>query len=417
MTDDNKDNSNSNNSLLQIKPYDLKKRIDEGEDIFILDVRTPEEHKSWKISYDRYQDSSVIPIDALSSDDSLKQIPKDKEIVTFCGHGNRSMTAAKMLSALGHNAKSIEGGLDGWNSVYDIASISDMGSSPVRIWQIRRLSKGCMSYMVASTYDKSAIVIDATCKIDNVISNIVNENKLRITKVIDTHMHADHLSGATRLAKIYGAEVYISSIEGYNTKNDGGDKGLSFKSISDGDTIQVGDGVVLETIHTPGHTNGSMSFRLQNGINKTKTTTNSSNNIDKDSNHNDYLFTGDTLFVDGIGRPDLHNKAEEFTRNLYNTYHQKILNLPDETLILPAHFSGSFEHQKLISNTINLIKQKINLLSASEAEFIKFVTGSTPSTQPMNYEKIISINKNMTLCDTIKQKDIEAGPNACGIST
>jgi glyoxylase-like metal-dependent hydrolase (beta-lactamase superfamily II)/rhodanese-related sulfurtransferase len=416
MTDDNKDNSNSNNSLLQIKPYDLKKRIDEGEDIFILDVRTPEEHKSWKVSYDRYQDSSVIPIDALSSADSLKQIPKDKEIVTFCGHGNRSMTAAKMLSALGHNAKSIEGGLDGWNSVYDIASISDMGSSPVRIWQIRRLSKGCMSYMVASTYDKSAIVIDATCKIDNVISKIVNENKLRITKVIDTHMHADHLSGATRLAKIYGAEVYISSIEGYNIKNDGGDKGLSFKSISDGDTIQVGDGVVLETIHTPGHTNGSMSFRLQNGINKTKTTTNSSNNIDKDSNHNDYLFTGDTLFVDGIGRPDLHNKAEEFTRNLYNTYHQKILNLPDETLILPAHFSGSFEHQKLISNTINLIKQKINLLSASEAEFIKFVIGSTSSLpQPMNYDKIISINKNMILCDTIEQKDIEAGPNACGI--
>jgi glyoxylase-like metal-dependent hydrolase (beta-lactamase superfamily II)/rhodanese-related sulfurtransferase len=414
MTDDNKDNSN--NSLLQIKPDDLKKRIDEGKDIFILDVRTPEEHKSWKVSYDRYQDSSVIPIDALSSPDSLKQIPKDKEIVTFCGHGNRSMVAAKMLSALGHNAKSIEGGLDGWNSVYDIASISDMGSSPVRIWQIRRLSKGCISYMVASTYDKSTIVIDATCKIDNVISKIVNENELRITKVTDTHMHADHLSGATRLAKIYGAEVYTSSLEGYNTKNDGRGNRLSFKSIRDGDIIQVGDGVVLEAIHTPGHTNGSISFRLQNEINKTKTT-NSSNNIDKDSNYNDYLFTGDTLFVDGIGRPDLHNKAEEFTRNLFKTYHQKILNLPDETLILPAHFSGSFEHQKLISNTINSMKQKMNLLSASEAEFIKFVTGSTPSTQPMNYEKIISINKNMTLCDTIEQKDIEAGPNACGIST
>ncbi len=419
MTEDNKDNSNSNNSLLQIKPDDLKKRIDEGKDIFILDVRTPEEHKSWKVSYDRYQDSSVIPIDALSSDDSLKQIPKDKEIVTFCGHGNRSMTAAKMLSALGHNAKSIEGGLDGWNSVYDIASISDMGSSPVRIWQIRRLSKGCMSYMVASAYDKSAIVIDATCEIDKAISKILNENDLHITKVIDTHMHADHLSGTTRLAKIYGAEVYISSLEGYDTKNDGGGSNrLSFKSIRDGDIIQVGEGVVLEAIHTPGHTNGSISFRLQNEIKKTKTkTTSSSNNIDKDRNHNDYLFTGDTLFVDGIGRPDLHNKAEEFTQNLYNTYHQKILNLPDETLILPAHFSGSFEHQKLISNTINSMKQKINLLSASEAEFIKFVIGSTPSTQPMNYEKIISINKNMTLCDTIKQKDIEAGPNACGIST
>src|SRR5215217_8656034 len=241
MTEDNKDNSN-NDSLLQIKPDDLKKRIDKGYDIFILDVRTSEEHKSWKVSYDRYKDSSVIPIDALSSNDSLKQIPKDKESVTFCGHGNRSMTAAKTLSELGYNAKSIVGGLDGWNSIYDIASINDMDSS-LRIWQIRRLSKGCMSYMIASAYDKNAIVIDATCEIDNIISKIVNENELRIAKVIDTHMHADHLSGATRLAKIYGAEIYISSLEGYDTKNDGSNKGLSFKSISDGDIIQVGDGV------------------------------------------------------------------------------------------------------------------------------------------------------------------------------
>lgn len=415
MTEDNKDNSNNKGNSLQVKPDDLKKRIDKGEDIFILDVRTPEEHKSWKVSYDRYQDSSVIPIDTLSSADSLKQIPKDKEIVTFCGHGNRSMSAAKILSKLGYNVKSIVGGLDGWNNVYDIASISDTDSSPIRIWQIRRISKGCMSYMVANTYDKSAIVIDATCKIDKAISKVVNENDLHITKVIDTHMHADHLSGATRLAKIYGADVYISSLEEYNTKNGSAD-GLSFKSIRDGDIIQVGDGVVLEAIHTPGHTNGSMSFRLQSGIKKTKTI-NSSNNIDKDNNnHNSYLFTGDTLFVDGIGRPDLHNKAEEFTQNLFNTYHQKILNLPDETLILPAHFGSSFEHQKLISNTIKSIKQKMNLLSASEAEFIKFVIDSTPPTQPMNYEKIISINKNMTLCDTIEQKDIEAGPNACGIS-
>jgi hypothetical protein len=137
---------------------------------------------------------------------------------------------------------------------------------------------------------------------------------------------------------------------------------------------------------------------------------------DKNNNHNNYLFTGDTLFIDGIARPDLHNKPEEFTRNLFNTYHQKILNLPYETLILPAHFGGSFDHQKLISNTINSIKQEINLLSASEAEFIKFVTDNTSLPQPMNYDKIISINKNMILCNTIEQKkDIEAGPNACGI--
>jgi glyoxylase-like metal-dependent hydrolase (beta-lactamase superfamily II)/rhodanese-related sulfurtransferase len=405
---DKKSKSSSNHNL-QIKPEDLKKKIDNGEDIFILDVRNPEEHKSWKVSYDKYQDSPVIPIDTLSSPDTLKQIPKDKEIVTFCGHGIRSMGAAKMLTQMGYKVKSIEGGLDGWNIVYDTAAIND-STSPVRIWQIRRVSKGCMGYMIAS--DKKAIVIDATCEIDNAISKIVNENDLKLTKVIDTHMHADHLSGATRLAKKYSADLYISSLEGYEIINRSGEgSSLNIKSIKDGDKIEIGNETVLEAIHTPGHTNGSISFRLQ--INEYGKIRDKCDNIDR-NNKRDCLFTGDTLFIDGVGRPDLHNKAEEFTRNLFNSYHQKILNLPDETLILPAHFSGSFSHEKPITNTIGSIKQKMNLLSASQQEFVKFVTASIPP-QPMNYEKIISINKNMIPCDKVEQKDIEAGPNSCGI--
>ncbi len=117
----NNDNSNDN---LKIKPEELKNKIDRGEDIFILDVRNREEHDSWKVSYDRYQDSSVIPIDILSSPESLNQIPKDKEIVTFCTHGERSTNAAKKLAELGYNVKTIEGGLDGWSNVYDIAPIT-----------------------------------------------------------------------------------------------------------------------------------------------------------------------------------------------------------------------------------------------------------------------------------------------------
>jgi glyoxylase-like metal-dependent hydrolase (beta-lactamase superfamily II)/rhodanese-related sulfurtransferase len=382
VEDDNNSKSSSNDNL-QIKPEALKKKIDTGEDIFILDVRTLEEHKSWKVSYDKYQDSYLIPIDALSSPDALTQIPKDKEIVTLCAHGNRSMSAAKMLAELGYNAKSIQGGLDGWNSVYDIAAIVNDANSPARIWQIRRVSKGCMSYMIATESDKKAMVIDPTCEIDNAISKIVNENELEITKVIDTHMHADHLSGATRLAKRYGSDMYVSSLEDYDYGNNR--DGINFNSVMDGDKIDVGKGVILQAVHTPGHTKGSMSFKLQfDEINKPTTNVN--------NNHKSYLFTGDTLFIDGVGRPDLHNKVDEFAHNLFNSYHQTILNLPDETIVLPAHFNSSFSHEKPISNSIKSMKQQMNLLSASEDKFVKFVTASIPP-QPMNYRKIISINK------------------------
>jgi glyoxylase-like metal-dependent hydrolase (beta-lactamase superfamily II)/rhodanese-related sulfurtransferase len=409
MTGDNKSKSDTN---LQIKPAELKKKIDSGEDIFILDVRNPEEHESWKVSYDRYQDTALIPIDTLSSPETLKQIPKDKQVVTFCGHGNRSMSAAKILFEKGYDVKTIEGGLDGWNSIYDVASITDASSS-VNIWQIRRVSKGCMSYMVVSLSDKKAVVIDATCEMDNVINAIVNENDFKITTLIETHMHADHLSGATKFAKKYGSKVYISSLEPYLIKN-ANDYGINLNLIKEGDRIAVGDELVLDAIHTPGHTNGSMCFNLQlNDV--TKTTDNGYKSEKKNGKKSPiYLFTGDTLFVDGIGRPDLHDKAEEFTRNLYKSYHQKILNLPDETIILPAHFSAGFEHSKAVSSTIKSIKVGMGLLSVPEDKFVRFVTASL-SPQPMNYEKITSINKHMTSCDLIEQNDIEAGPNSCGI--
>jgi glyoxylase-like metal-dependent hydrolase (beta-lactamase superfamily II)/rhodanese-related sulfurtransferase len=402
---------NKGNDNLQIKPTELKKKIDRGENIFILDVRNPEEHESWKLSYDKYRDTPIIPIDALSSPEMIEQIPKDKQVVTFCGHGNRSMTAAKILSEKGYNATSIEGGLDGWNSVYDIATITDVDSF-VKIWQIRRVSKGCMSYMIASPSDKNAVILDPTCEIDNnAISAIVNNSDLRITAVLDTHMHADHLSGATRVAQRYGSKVYVSSLEPYETKNRH-DPDPNVKLIEEGDKIPIGDGIVLEAIHTPGHTKGSICFKLQ--VNDITETTDKGYESDKNNKTRIYLFTGDTLFVDGIGRPDLHNKAEEFTHDLYNSYHHKILDLPEETFILPAHYSNAFKHSKPILSTIKSSKEAIGLLSASEDKFVRYATTSIPP-QPMNYEKILSINKLMTPCDTIEEKDIEAGPNACGI--
>jgi glyoxylase-like metal-dependent hydrolase (beta-lactamase superfamily II)/rhodanese-related sulfurtransferase len=402
---------NKNNDNLRIKPTELKKKIDSGENIFILDVRNPEEHESWKVSYDKYRDTPVIPVDDLSSPEMIKQIPKDKQVVTFCGHGNRSMSAAKILSEKGYDARSIEGGLDGWNSVYDIASITDVDSF-LKIWQIRRVSKGCMSYMIASPSDKKAVIIDPTCEVDNnAVSTIISSNDLRIIAVIDTHMHADHLSGATRVAQKYGSNVYVSSLEPYEIKIRH-DHDLNVKLVKEGDKIPIGGGIALEAIHTPGHTNGSMCFKLQ--VNHVTETTNNGYESEKNNKTRIYLFTGDTIFVDGIGRPDLHNKAEEFTHYLYDSYHHKILNMPEETIILSAHYSNAFEHDKPILSTIKSSKEAMDLLSAPEDKFVRYVTTSLPP-QPMNYQKILSINKLMTPCDMVEEKDIEAGPNSCGI--
>src|ERR671924_60754 len=139
-----KSGENEDDSL-EINVTKLKEKLDKGEDIFILDVRTPEEHNAWKFSYDRYQKTPVIPIDRLASSQNIvsEQIPKDKEIVTVCAHGHRSQMAAQMLSKMGYKVKNIKGGMAAWNQVYDAARLHESkitstvthGHEKVEVWQ------------------------------------------------------------------------------------------------------------------------------------------------------------------------------------------------------------------------------------------------------------------------------------------
>jgi glyoxylase-like metal-dependent hydrolase (beta-lactamase superfamily II)/rhodanese-related sulfurtransferase len=406
------------NSLV-IKPTELKKKMDEGEDIFILDVRSKQEHDLWTISYDNYPDSLVIPVDTLSSIDSLKQIPKNKEVITFCAHGQRSSMAAKTLASLGYNVRTVEGGMTGWSKLYDVAPIDIESNITLKIWQIRRISKGCMSYVIASTKEKKAIIIDATCEIDTVINNLLQENGFTVSKVLDTHMHADHLSGSVKVAIKYGSEIAVSSFESYITQQLSREKEPKYRLITAGEKFEIGGGFYLEAIHTPGHTDGSMSYLLKihdvaqkEDIGKQE---NSDDNFDKnDGNSNYYLFTGDTIFVNGVGRPDLHKKSEDYANKLYHTYHDVIFNLPDKTIILPAHYSSAFEHKKPILDTLGAIKQRLTTIIDSKIKFIDFVTSNIPP-HPMNYEKIVYLNKNLISCDRVGQADLESGPNSCGI--
>ena len=400
----------------EIEPTELKKKIDNHENVFILDVRTPQEYEAWKLSYENHQNPKLIPVDRLFMNDPnlLKEIPKDQQIVTLCAHGNRSMMAARLLNQLGYNVKSVRGGMAGWNKVYDVAEVQVPIEAPFRIWQIRRISKGCMGYIVSSKEDKTAVVIDPSREIYDAFVDVARENGLKLTKVVDTHQHADHVSGVAKLTKILSeggnaeALACFSSLEEYNSEN----TEIKINYLKDGDNLEVSPTISLKVIHTPGHTNGSLSLLAQ------YTNNTDSNKATDDKPQASYLFTGDTLFVDSVGRPDLREEAKKYASLLYQTYHQKIVYLPENNLILPAHFNATsivLKHAEPISETIGSIKKKIKLLSMNEDEFVQNVTDTLPS-RPMNYKTIIEINKRILPFDDMQMPDLEAGPNACGVS-
>ena len=402
----------------EIDPEELKKKIDNNENIFLLDVRTPQEYEAWRISYENHNNPKLIPVDRLFMKDPtlLEEIPKDKEIVTVCAHGNRSMIAAKILTQLGYSVKSVKGGMAGWNKVYDVAEIPVPKEAPFKIWQIRRISKGCIGYIISSKEDKTATVIDPSREIYESFLQTAQDNELQITQLIDTHQHADHVSGIVKLTKTKTPEtnmgktnIFFSSLEEYDSSET---ELKNVRYVKDGDKLNVGDKVTLRAIHTPGHTNGSMSFIIEY-------TPNDNNNINKKDHVHSYLFTGDTLFVDGVGRPDLRDEAKKFAELLYDTYHKKILQLPDNTVVLPAHFNGTsigLKHTVPILETLGTIKKRVKLLSMNKEEFIDYIA-DTVQPRPGNYKTIISINKKMLPYDEIEMADLEAGPNSCAISS
>ena len=384
-----------------ISPKNLKKLIDSEKDkknLFLLDVREPDEFSQWNI-----EGSENIPLGKLSNPESLAIIPKDRKIVTICPHGNRSTIGKYILERYGYNVSSLEGGLKAWSFSFEIASseyiIDDSSSSSkLRLFQFRRIGKGCVSYLLDS--DGQSVIVDPVYPINEYLDK-ASEIGTKIMKIIDTHQHADHVSAAKALAKETGAQYLQSSYESYCKKTIGN------KQVADDDIISVGN-IKLKAIHTPGHTLGSISFLVEGNV----------NSLGTNEKFKRLLFTGDTLFVNGVGRPDLRDKAKEFAENLYDSLHQKIMILPNDTIILPSHFDKDIKATEILSSTLGEIKEKGIFLNQqlTKEQFIQKLSSKVMATPP-NYSEIISINKGEKLYPSSEVFELEMGPNRCSITS
>ncbi len=213
------------------------------------------------------------------------------------------------------------------------------------------------TYLIASAKGREAVIIDPVIENVEKYISLLQELDLKLVKVIDTHIHADHITGASKLKKV----TNCSTIMGEHTPADA----VEIK-VKDGEKVKI-DQIEIKAIYTPGHTSDSYSFLM-----------------DK------YLFSGDTLLINGTGRTDFQNGSSE---DAYNSLFNKLLRLPDDTLLYPGHdYNG-----KLVS-TIGKEKKlnpRLQVNSADEyAEIMSKLNLSKPALMDSNIRSNIRLGAN-----------------------
>lgn len=356
----------------------LRDFLDRGEPVTVLDVRRAEDHAEWSIPGSLHADV----YDALRSGDldalADVELPGETPVVTVCNVGRTSKIAAEQLRARGIRALSLEGGMKAWSLAWNTAEIP-ITNSEARVIQVRRTGKGCLSYIVGS--ESEALVIDAALD-PEVYLGITHDHGWEITGVVETHVHADHLSRSRSLADLSGATLYLPVQNRVS---------YPFAPLRDTDVLKVG-AATLKAMRTPGHTLESTSYLLDGRA----------------------LLTGDTLFLTGVGRPDLEASPEEARMRAHALYRslKRILGLPSDTLVLPGHTSEpiSFDGEP-ISTTLGEARERIEAFSMSEEEFVERLLARIPPTPP-NYERIVRLNEDGKL-PSGDPTDLEAGANRC----
>ena len=233
---------------------------------------------------------------------------------------------------------------------------------------------GCLahaSYLIGS--EGEAAVVDPRRDVDTYIDE-AKERGFRIRHVIETHLHADFVSGHRELARRTGAKIYFGAKAGAE---------FDYVPVNDGDEIRMGD-VVLRFLETPGHTPESVSILV----------------VDRSvSDVPKAVLTGDTLFIGDVGRPDLLGSkmsAQELAGMLYDSLHDKLLALPDSVEVYPAHGAGSLCGRNISSETSSTIGQQRQfnyaLRPMPKEEFVRMMTTDLPEA-PAYFSRDVAINR------------------------
>jgi len=350
------------------------------------------DYEEWRIDGENVTSINVPYFEFLDEEigeDVLDRIPEDEHVTVLCAKGGASEYVAGTLAERGYDVDHLEDGMNGWASIYETVEVTGYDGAGTLL-QYQRPSSGCLGYLLYD--DGEAAIIDPLRAFTDRYLADAEELDVELAYAFDTHVHADHISGLRDLAA-EGVEAMLPAAAA--------DRGVTYADdvtlVEDGDAFSVGDATV-ETVFTPGHTTGMTSYLLGDSL----------------------LATGDGLFIESVARPDLEegdDGAPDAARTLYESLQERVVTLPDDTLIGGAHFSDAAEPAADGTYTapIGDLVAEMDALTMEEDAFVELVLADMPP-RPANYEDIIATNLGQNAVDDDEAFTLELGPNNCAAS-
>ncbi|RXT07926.1 MBL fold metallo-hydrolase [Ammoniphilus sp. CFH 90114] len=371
--------------LHPMTPGELTKIVLNKEELFILDVREQSQFDDWKIEGESIEMINIPYFDLLDGvDPALDKIPNGKKVLVVCAKEGSSVYIGEQIAEKGRsNVHYLTGGMKGWSEHLEPVKVGNLQSGG-ELYQFVRIGKGCLSYMIISNGE--AAVVD-TLRMADEFEQFANQHQVKIKHTIDTHLHADHISGGRPLAEKTGATYWLPS-------KDAGEVTFAYEPLVDSKPIEVGN-VSIMPVYSPGHTIGSTSLIVDD----------------------QYLLSGDILFIESIGRPDLAGLAEDWVGDLRETLYQRYKGLAEDLTVLPAHFGKITElgNGGLVAGKLgDLYRNNPGLNIHNETEFRKVVTENLPP-QPNAYQEIRQTNMGKIQPSEDERQEMEIGPNRCAV--
>jgi glyoxylase-like metal-dependent hydrolase (beta-lactamase superfamily II)/rhodanese-related sulfurtransferase len=368
---------------------------------FILDVRNEDDFDRWRVEGRASMNILNLPYfefvedEEASLDTLAKHVSTEEEILVVCAKEGSAQFVAEILRDNGYSVSYLKEGITSWGDLYDVRDVVVEGEYG-RIIQIARPARGDLSFVLIS--DGQAAIVDPLRHIDHYL-NTINAAGATLTHIFDTHAHADHISGGPDLRAATGANYYMHPYDAIHPL-DMLPATISYNYLHDGQTFQVGQ-MTIKTIWFPGHTLGQVNY------------------LATTPDGGRYLFTGDGIFLQSFGRPDLGGQGERWTPILYESmFHRLPPHLTDDTVILPAHFSQQDEDggNGIFVETYATVRATNDALKPrSLEEFTDYVLGSLPHF-PEEYVEIKRVNAGLSQPDEEAASELELGKNICALS-